>query len=69
MAERGTAELLDFLNVSAGQLAVRADRRRQLEKLNNLGSDAGSSEPYSTGSAGDARRDRRLEVIPNLNPK
>ena len=69
MAGQGTAELLDSLNIRAGQIAVRADRRRQLEKLNNPGSDAGSSVPYSKGSTGDARRDQRLEFIPNLNPK
>ena len=69
MAEQGIVELLDFLNVSAGQRALRADRGRQLEKLNNLGSDAGSSGPYSTGSALDVKRDRRQESIPNLNPK
>jgi len=60
--EQGTAELPDFRNVSAGQRAIRADRRRQLAQLNNPERDAAASGPYSTGSAGDAGRAGRLEA-------
>ena len=61
--EQGEAGVDDYRSVTKSQRAVRADRRRQLESLNNPGGESSASKPYGRDSSSDDGRVRSL--VPN----
>ena len=63
--EQGKAELPGFRGISGKKRAVRANRREQLESLNNRGSEEATSKPYGRDSEQDAGRVRGL--VPNAD--
>ena len=63
--EQGEAGVDDYRSVSKSQRAVRANRRRQLEGLNNPGGEGSASKPYGRDSSPDDGRVRSL--VPNAD--
>jgi len=63
--EQGKAELPGFRGVSGKKRAVRANRREQLESLNNRGSEEATSKPYGRDSEQNDGRVRGL--VPNAD--
>ena len=61
--EQGEAGVNDYRSVSKSQRAVRANRRRQLESLNNPGGESSASKPYGRDSSSDDGRVGSL--VPN----
>ena len=63
--EQGEAGVDDYRSVSKSQRAVRANRRRQLESLNNPGGEGSASKPYGRDSSSDDGRVGSL--VPNAD--